>query len=87
MTIKGKPFIQVHIDFTGKNTPERRQEHLEDLAMVLEQEYQDKIKGQRVECFYHIDSLLNVISLSNWDMEAFEMKIEAIRTEKNKQLA
>lgn len=87
MTISGEPFIQVHIDFTGKNTAEAREEYLEDLADLLDVEYQDKIKGRKVEYFYQVDSYLNNIPISEWELEAFDMKLQAIRIEKAKQSA
>jgi len=84
MTIGDEPFIEVPIDFTGKDTVDDRASFLSDMALVLETEYVNEIAGLPVTYHYTRESSFNDVRITDFFMMAFEVKINARRFLKNK---
>ncbi len=77
MTISDKPFIQIEVDFTGKDTVGERQEHLEDIAAILFQEYFYEALGSPVSFYAMASSRMKYLSITDFDLKEFDIKIKA----------
>lgn len=86
MTISGKPFVEIDIDFTGKETTELRQQYLEDIAGILENEYWEEIETANgpVEFYCVAGSRMQFMEISDLDILQLEIKAKAQRFINNK---
>jgi len=81
MTISGRPFIELEFDFTGKDSVDARQEHLEDLAYILHTEYQKEIDAVdgTADFYYIADSCMESLGITEFHIKQFDVKIKAKR--------
>lgn len=86
MAISGKEIISVEFDFIGYETIQSREEFVQDLTWTMRTEYEKEIReqGGEVEFYYHANSMVDFIKLSNFDMKAFEIKIRAAKFNREK---
>ena len=84
MTIGDKPFIELEVDFAGKDSTEERQEHLEDIAAILHKEYFYEALGEPVNFYCTCSSRMDYVPITDFDMKEFDIKLRAIRFLKQK---
>jgi len=78
MTIGGRPFLSVDIDFTGKNGTKERADHLSDIALILENEYRhESLTGGGAEFYYEVFSRMDYLQITDFDLKELEYKIKA----------
>lgn len=80
MTIAGKLFLEIDIDFTGKETTEHRQQYLEDIAAVLAYEYREEIALAGPAEFYCIaGSRMQFMDFTDFEILQIGVKAKANR--------
>lgn len=86
MTISGRVFFTMEVDFTGKNTTEERQRYLEDIAVICEKEYEEEIQlAGSAEFFCEAGSRMQYLEITDFDILQLEIKQKAARFNKQTQ--
>jgi hypothetical protein len=80
MTLQGKEFIELDIDFKGKDTVEARQQYQEEVAGILEKEYEEEIELSGPAEFYCLaGSRMQFMEITNFDLLQLDIKLKAAR--------
>lgn len=81
MEIGGKVFIEIGVDFSGKETVEHRQLYLEEIARILKQEYEQEVKQAEGLCQFYCmaGSRMQFLVITDFDI----LQMEIIRKANN----
>jgi len=80
MTISGKVFVELEIDFKGKDTVEARQQYQEEIAGILEKEYEQEIELTGPAEFYCMaGSRMQFMEITDFDLLQLDIKLKAAR--------